>query len=481
MRIYPRSEVSYQGTKYFLAREDSSPQAFLCVEGDHLGFHGEEQAGVYICKLTPHNAAVLRERLPWLKPSPLGLSTSFGFGDRLGIATPGHVAAVEETGIAPIFAQQSVRENARTGRTPQRVLDDAMWGLFQMGWREVWGADADHIKTIADLQPFLQAGYTFYTIDPSDHVDNEAQTDSLETLRDKASHLPWDRLQTSLETLHRLYDGKPVEINGTALKFQEHTLLKAVVKYGRAIAQIKSMADELKKHLTAFDLEASVDETDTPTSVHEHYFIASELRRLEVPFVSLAPRFVGRFEKGVDYIGDLTVFDGELQGHAAVMQRLGGYKLSVHTGSDKFSIYPSIAAATRNRVHVKTAGTSYLEALRVVATADPEFFRQVLDFARSRYPIDRASYHVSAELEKVSPAAGMTDEALLEVFEQFDARQVLHVTFGSVLESYGARLIQVLAANRALYVSFLERHFRRHLEPFVQQAAEKGAKPFRDA
>ena len=83
------------------------------------------------------------------------------------------------THIQPVFAQQSVRENVRTGRSPQQVLDDAMWGMFQEGWRMPWGADADHIKTLEDLDTFIDAGYTFYTIDAGDFVDNSAPIDTL--------------------------------------------------------------------------------------------------------------------------------------------------------------------------------------------------------------------------------------------------------------------------------------------------------------
>ena len=340
-----------------------------------------------------------------MKPQPLGLGVSFGFGDRLGLATPGHLAAVKGTGVAPIFAQQSVRENERTGRTPQIVLDDAMWALFELDWRPPWGADADHAKSIADLPPFIAAGYTFYTIDPNEHVDNAAHTDSVETLKTKVSTLPWDQLAISWDELYQLYVENPIQLDGITLEFQEETLLRAAGKYGRAIAHIKSVSDYLVENVSQFDLETSVDETDTPTSVEEHYYIASELRRLGVPFVSLAPRFIGSFEKGVDYIGDVAEFDQELEKHAAVMHAIGGYKLSIHTGSDKFSIYPSIAEQARNLVHVKTAGTSYLEALRVLATVDQPFFREILDFSRSRYETDRATYHVSGVLENVPSAA----------------------------------------------------------------------------
>ena len=158
------------------------------------GFEGARHApdGALLCPLTPANARALRARLPWLNPAPLGLATSAGFGDRLGIATPGHVRALAGTAIAPVFAQQSVRENARTGRTPQAVLDDALWGAMQAGWRAPWGADADHLKTPDAVEPFVRAGYSFYTVDPSDHVDNAAQTDAPPCLAEKVAALPWD-------------------------------------------------------------------------------------------------------------------------------------------------------------------------------------------------------------------------------------------------------------------------------------------------
>jgi hypothetical protein len=209
----------------------------------------------------------------------------------------------------------------------------------------------------------------------------------------------------------------------------------------------------------------SVDETGTTTSLHEHFYIASELTRLGVPFVSLAPRFVGRFEKGVDYIGDLNELETNIAGHAAIMRHFGNrYKLSLHTGSDKFGVYPIATRHTGGLVHLKTAGTSYLEGLRVAAAVDPALFRRILDFARERYENDRKTYHVSAVLEKVPPAADLTDAELVGLLDQFDARQVLHVTFGSVLDSFGATLHQLLRDHTATYEAYLQRHFTRHLD-----------------
>ncbi|MFO7742661.1 MAG: tagaturonate epimerase family protein [Anaerolineae bacterium] len=471
LTIYEDSVVEEDGTTCFLASSGEG-EKLLGVKGDDSEFEGERRGDVLVCPLTTENAARLRARLDWLQPQLLGLNTSFGFGDRLGLATPGHVRAAQQfEGIAPIFAQQSVRENARTGRTPQGVLDDAMWGLFEAGWRRPWGADADHLKTPEDVDAFVAAGYTFYTIDPGDHVDDEAYAAAPGELASKVEALPWRALETSRADLEQHYLGRSVDLDGITITFDRETLYRAAAKYGGAIAHTARMYRHLVEQMRgeAFELEVSVDETETPTSPEEHAFIASELERLGVEWISLAPRYVGRFEKGVDYIGDLDEFEAELVKHAAIARAFGPYKLSVHSGSDKFSIYSVIARLTDGLVHVKTAGTSYLEALRAVARVDPDFFREILTLARERYETDRATYHVSAELGKVPPPSALSDNDLSDLLEQFDARQVVHVTFGSVLDRFGNRLLATLEAYESVYGEVLERHFERHLSPFAER------------
>src|SRR5438132_2808310 len=120
-----------------------------------------------------------------LRPVTLGLQPSFGFGDRLGLATPGHVAALRRAGggIRPIFAQQSIREMARTGRSPQQVMDEACAGALQAGYTGPMGADADHLKTPEDVDQTAAAGFVFFTIDPSDDADLQADSYGLEELR----------------------------------------------------------------------------------------------------------------------------------------------------------------------------------------------------------------------------------------------------------------------------------------------------------
>ncbi len=465
--LYQQSQIEVDGTSYALARVAGN-QKVLAVRGDAQGFEGERQGEALLCPLTPANAAALRTRLPWLCPTLLGLQTSFGFGDRLGLATPGHVRACRSIGApppAPVFAQQSVRENARTGRTPQQVLDDATWGLFQEGWRGPWGADADHLKTPEDVDTFVAAGYTFYTVDPGEYVDHSVTMARPAAVVEKVQALPWDILEDTPGGMELRYLERPLDLGDSALAFDRLRLYRAAAKYGRAVAHTVRMYRHTADRLGAdrFEFEVSVDETETPTSPEEHWYIAGELKRLGVRWVSLAPRFVGRFEKGVDYIGNLDTFAAEFARHVAIAQALGPYKISLHSGSDKLSIYPIIGQLGSGLVHVKTAGTSYLEALRTVAQADPALFREILAFARTCYRSDRASYHVSARLARVPAPKNLDDTALLGLFEQFDARQVLHVTFGSVLERFGERLLAVLRAREETYYTYLEAHLRRHL------------------
>jgi len=392
-------------------------------------------------------------------PTPLSLTPSFGFGDRLGLATPGHIAAVRGTKFAPIFAQQSVRENARTGRTPQQVVDDAKRAVDSAHWEAPWGADADHLKTTDDIPPFVEAGYTFFTVDPGEHVDNAADADPLSVLQNKVAKFNWDELSA-------LYLDQPVDPPWG--QFDEESLMRSTVKYGNAIRQAASMFDHLSQLKDAFDFEVSVDETDSPTTPLEHFYIASELTRRGIHFTSLAPRFIGRFEKGVDYIGDLNALDIELEKHAAVTTYFGTYKLSLHSGSDKLSVYPLVVKHWGERVHVKTAGTSYLEALRVLASHEPDLFLKIYSLGRECYEVDKRTYHVSASLEFLPSTS---DLPLL--LNDFHARQVLHVTFGSAIGKFGAELKSALIKHEDAYYEGLRAHFEKHLN-LLQDKNESG-------
>jgi len=476
--VYSNSIVAKDGILYFFGRRNQEKLLGVLYSSQQqpTDFQGQQKSVTiegknYFLKLCPldhNNALGLRKALTFLQPRLVGLRTSAGLGDRLGLATPGHVRAARGRPLAIFFAQQSIREMARTKRTPEQVLDDATWGLFQEGWREGFGADADHLKTTEDADACIAAGFTLFTVDPSQYVDDAADSDSLSVLREKIDIFPWKTLETSWETLRHDYVGKQFGAGQFSFVFDEENLLRATVKYGQAIAHTARMYRHILERIGkgTFELEVSVDETETPTTPLEHLFVVSELKRLGVEWVSLAPRFVGRFEKGVDYIGNLQAFEENFTQHAAIAREFGPYKISIHSGSDKFSIYPIAARASEGLVHLKTAGTSYLEALRAVALLEPEFFRRIAVFSIGRYPQDRASYHVSAEPSRLPDPRSLSDEALKEMLNQFHSREVLHVTYGSVLDKFGEQLLDVLRRDEEIYYQILEQHIGKHLAPF---------------
>lgn len=412
------------------------------------------------------------------QPVALGLKKSFGFGDRLGLATPGHYAAVKKTDFAPIFAQQSVREMERTQRSPQEVLGAAQTALAKLGFTGPWGADADHHKTPQDVEKSAAAGFTFFTIDPSTFVNNEADRMSPDQLRAAVNGMEADGIFASGWSEN--YIGRCFDVSASfALEFTPELLHRAAVKYGRAIAHSAVMSVAIAKACAgrAFDVEVSVDETDSVTSPLDHLFCGLELKRRNVPVTSLAPRFIGEFEKGIDYRGDLALFEKQLTEHVAVAKFCGPYKISIHSGSDKFSIYPSIGRICGELLHVKTAGTSYLEALRVVARTAPGLFAEIVEFCRGRFDNDRKSYHLSATLAQVNaltPYRGHQDEGLF--LDETVGRQLLHVTFGSVLtqgtDAKGRRfkdgILEQLQQNGALHLEVIEKHFTKHLSLLSQ-------------
>jgi hypothetical protein len=479
--LYSQSVVSQAGATFGLLRADQGKQLAVVAPAedpmvDTFGGTPEpfkDNLMLVRCQCTPANARALRTVLPWLKPALLELRTSAGFGDRLGLATPGHVLALQAVQspvgrvVAPTFAQQYIREMTRTNRSPEDVLADATWGAFEAGWRGIVGADADHLKTPEDIDRCVQAGFSFFTVDPGQHVDSSADDADPTDLRERAQALPWAVLESSVRDLVTRHVGATIDCDGISVSFNAEAVYRAAVKYGRAIAHVVSLYRHLAAKGIPFELEVSVDEMETPTTPAEHVYIANELKRLGVRWVSLAPRFVGRFEKGVDYIGDLTALAEDLRVHAAIARALGPYKLSLHSGSDKFSMYPLIVQATNGLVHLKTAGTSYLEALRVLAAVQPILFRKILELARERYPVDRATYHVSAELDQVPASATLADGQLPGLLEDFHAREVLHVTFGSALGQYANELKAALRTYEADYYQALKTHFAKHLNPFV--------------
>jgi len=466
----PASEVRQDGVSYWLERQDGAKRLVVdSVDPAVTGaFAGEVSDGRFLAPLTPDNAAALRGVLPNLRPAKFGLAMSVGFGDRLGLCTPGHVAAVQAVGghINPVFAQQSIREMGRTHRTPRQVLDDATWGTLQGGWRGAVGADADHLHTLEDIDSCVAAGFVFYTLDPNDHVNPEAENAAPSRCEEMARALDWAALDSSYEEFLARYSGHTVELEDETITLDDGALIRAMAKYGAAIVQTVKMYRHLVASGIDFEWEMAVDETDYPTKPAEHVVIMSELKRLGADPIGFAPRFVGGFEKGVEYIGNIDELKRDFQIHAEIARRLGPYKLSLHSGSDKYSTYALIAEATRGVMHLKTAGTSWAEALRVIARRDPALFRDVLALSLKEFETNRQSYHLSCDPAKID--GSVPDSELDNLLTLVDSRQVLHVGYGPALSQYHDRLYACWTAHEDELNDIICQHFIKHLAPLAE-------------
>lgn len=466
---YTQSYASHDGVEYWLEKVGTDRQ--LVIKGAdasaYEGFAGAADGDTFRADLTGDNALALRNRLPWLAPQLFGLATSAGTGDRLGICTPGHVRAFKAAGqgIKPVFAQQSIREMGRCHREPRNVLDDATWGAFQEGWTGGVGADADHLHTTEDIDRCADAGYVFYTLDPNEYVDPSAEDADEATIREKAAALDWASIDSSQEQFLATYVGHRIDLEHESITLDEESVLRAMAKYGPSMANAMDLYRHLVSKGITHEVEFAVDETDYPTKPAEHVVIVSELKRLGMQFVSFAPRFVGGFEKGIEYIGDIVELKRDFEIHAEIAKALGPYKLSLHSGSDKYSTYPLFAEATGGMAHLKTAGTSWAEALRVIARHDGDLMREVTALALESFEQNRKSYHLSCDPAKVP--SNPTDAELVTLLDVIDSRQVLHVGYGAILEAFKPRLYDVWSSHDEELYGIISDHFVKHLAPFA--------------
>lgn len=395
-------------------------------------------------------AQYLRSRFAFTAPMPvLRRNRTFGVGDRLGIACPGHIQVFERYDCTPVFAQQSMRELTLTHRTYEDVLDCVTFAVFRENYTSGFGADGDHLKQPEDVQNALSIGYSMITLDCSDHIRGDGGSAELS------------------DEMKQRYLHKTFEVGeGVTLSFTEDDLAKIVYIYANAINFAASIwAQFFASNKTNADFEISIDETATPTTPLQHFFVASELLRRDVHFATLAPRFCGAFQKGVDYIGDLARFDAEMTVHAALARHFG-YKLSIHSGSDKFSAFPSIGKRTQGLFHVKTAGTNWLEAMRVVAQVDPALYRRVHTYALEVFEAARQYYHVTTELAKIPPLDTLADAQLPTLFAQNDARQLIHITYGLILshDTFKEELYALWRKHADVYAHALAEHIGKHME-----------------
>ncbi len=488
INIYSNSLIE-DGTEIYLIAKDKLDKylfVFSTVRNSDSckEFDGEEienllDSSLYLkkCFLNYKNALLIQSKFEFTKPALLANQNSFGFGDRLGLANAAHIRSLEGSNFKPILAQQSIRELNRSNRKPADVISAAVWAVFQEGYKGGYGADADHLKTTDDIDLMIEHGFTFFTFDPSDYVINDADILSENYLLEKIKDFNPVELHDSLDNVIKTYERKVFKISESFSIYPDSIeILRTYVKYTKALKNIEKLYDHLtEKHSSKkYEVEISIDETKSITTPFEHFFISNELKRLGIKIISLAPHFIGGFEKGIDYKDDLDVFEKDFIKHALITNYFGGYKISLHSGSDKFSVYNIIGSLELCNVHVKTAGTSYLEALKTISIAKPELFREILEYSRTHYEIEKKTYHVSANLDDIKPDRGLADDELPLLFYSDNARQVLHVTFGKVLTTkdesgnylFRDRILKCLKDSEDLHYELLFKHFQNHLIPF---------------
>jgi hypothetical protein len=464
--VYPDSiHKTQKGSVVYMAREETSDILVAPDNSEFVGVRFTNPAGENCVKapLTHENASVLRKLFPFTAPKPvLGEPRTFGLGDRLGIATPGHIRAIRRYDAFPVFAQQSIRELSLTGRTYENALDCATFAVFRENFTRGFGADGDHLKTIDEVKYALSCGYTMITLDCSEHIRNDVgKMIDAEVNEAYSPKKGWDEK----------YSDKSVLLEGDLkLTFDAAGFRRMSLIYGDAIEFAREIYETLIRG-TGVDFEISIDETETPTTPAQHYFVANELRAAGVLFATMAPRFCGEFQKGIDYIGDLGQFRREFDEHATIAKHFG-YKISIHSGSDKFKVFPIVGELAGGRFHVKTSGTNWLEAMRLVAMKDPALYREVHHFALTAFTEARRYYHVTTNLGNIPNVDKMPDGELPSLFEQSDSRQIIHITYGTILNEkaddgsyvFRDRLYRLWRDNNDAYFDLLDSHIGRHLE-----------------
>lgn len=458
LSVYEASVDEAQGTLAAIVRRDLVK--YLAAAGEKAAcFAGEEAGGFRLCPLNNENALVLQALFPYTKPSGHREHRfTMGFGDRLGIAAPGHIRAVRGTGVFPVLAQQSIRELDLTGRTFQDVISAAAFHVFQEGYRDGYGADGDHLKTKEEIRYALESGCTMITLDCSEHIRQQAAAWPQEQIEAAYRSLP-EEMRIHYETV---YAGRDLPVVGG---INEADLRRIAVVFGGAVAHAVDCFRYIGRVRTAeVDEELSIDETLTATTPAEHFVIGHELRLAGITPVSCAPHFSGSFEKGIEYAGDLNAFARDLAIHQKIADHFG-YKLSLHSGSDKFSVFSAVGRITGGRVHVKTAGTSWLEALRVLAQADPDLYRRAHKYALEHRGEAERYYHVSTDVREIPDIDLQNDAYLPEYLTLPASRQTMHIAYGLLLRQpwFKEEFGRVMAGHEEDYKAALARHLGKHI------------------
>ena len=481
LKIYPRSFCSKNGLGYGLIRTSEGVKLAVLGERSHLlrdSFQGDcyhRSSSLKLCDLSTENTECLMDFFPYTKPISLrNYPMTLGAGDRLGFATPGHIRAVRKFHVHPVLTQQSLKENEGIGRNFTQLIRDAAWAVFQENYQEGYGADGDGLKTLQEVKRAMDAGASMITLDPSEKMDAEVLRLPKE-LVDRKFREEID--EGDAKVILHLFLDKEFVFRGTegefSIRFDEESVKRNALLFYKALDFTEEVYEWIRprrRNQGAIDFEISLGETPFPTSSENHFFFALELSHRGVHIQSLAPRLVGEFQKGVDFRGDKKGFCGQFYQHVLIAQDYG-YKISIHSGSNKFSLFSDMGELSKRSLHLKTSGTSWVEAMRLIALIHPLLYREMHALALSQFKEASKPYHVTTDPNLIPKLEELSDEDLPTLLDREDCRQILHITYGVLLNAknqsgeylFKNRLYHTLMRYEEDYWSVLEAQIEKHL------------------
>ena len=408
---------------------------------------------------------------------------TLGIGDRFAQQGRPQLQAIlkaREAGIDvyPVW-NKSNREHSIIKSRPDDVRAEADSAVAALGWTGAYYVDADHIS-LKTVDAFIPAS-DFFTLDVADFTGKVADSKAVDAFLKAVSRYAGSLFIPGIERPFRLTEET---VRGAAGKF-----LVAVQEAGRIYRHLEG-----KKGRDNFVTEVSVDETDAPQNPVELFLILAMIGEERIPIQTIAPKFTGRFNKGVDYVGDLAQFEKEFDEDLSVIafavrefRFADSLKLSVHSGSDKFSIYPIINRLIKKHnagLHVKTAGTTWLEEVIGLAESGGEglaLVKEVYAQAHEHFAELAAPYSTVIDIEAtklpdpksvMSWSSAQYANSLRHVESSPDynpnLRQLLHVGF-KVAAGMGKRFTEALRANEKIVgENVTENLFDRHLKPIFE-------------
>jgi len=405
---------------------------------------------------------------------------SVGIGDRFAQEAEAQLrafilAAEASADITPVW-NKSNREHLIVGSEPASVRAAAEAAVKKLGWKKPWHVDADHIR-LETVDRFIPCS-DFFTIDVADSIGKPASPSAVKAFADRHPELA---KPLTVPGVAGTSSATRAEVERIANKF-----LAAVQEAAGIYQRIAGVKGEGK-----FITEVSMDETDSPQTPVELLVILVALADEKVPLQTVAPKFTGRFNKGVDYVGDVAQFEKEFNDDLAVIafaiKKYGlpdNLKLSVHSGSDKFSIYAPIRRAIQRHnagLHLKTAGTTWLEELIGLAEAGgdglalaKDIYAQALEHAEELcapyatvIDIDNAKLPPAATVAKWSAAQFVSALRHDPKCKDFNPhlRQLLHVGFKIAAKKGDRYLSLVRACEKTISRDVTGNLFERHFKP----------------